>query len=216
MATANLITLTDPRSPVAEAFRTLRTNLILSTTNKPLHTLLLTSAAESDQKSEVLANLAVTFAQAGHNTILVDSDLRRPVQHQLWGVENGRGLTNMIAEPAAMSNPPLVDTGVENLSLLPSGTLSEIAADVLSSPRIHEVIGVLKARADYVLFDSPPILTVTDATLLSTKVDGVLLIVRTGHTRRDHVTRARLELERVHAPLLGSVLTNAPRERVRY
>lgn len=213
---ANLITLTDPHSPVAEAFRTLRTTLILRTSAKPLHTLLLTSAANSDQKSESLANLAVTFAQAGNKTILVDTDLRRPVQHQLWGVDNTRGFTDMMTQPAAMSSPPLVETDVANLSLLPSGTLPEIPADILSSPQINEVIGVLKARADYVLFDSPPVLAVTDAALLSTKVDGVVLVVRAGHTRRDHITRARQELEGVRAPLIGAVLTNASRGRVRY
>lgn len=216
MAKVNLITLSDPRSSAAEAFRTLRTNLMFSSVDKPLHTLLVTSTAESDGKSEVLANLAVTFAQVGNKTILVDCDLRRPVQHEIWDIENARGLTTMMQEAAAMSNPPLVATGVENLALLPSGVLPPIPADVISSQRMNEIIGVLKARADYVLFDSPPVLAATDAALLGIKLDGVLLVVRAGHTRRDHVTRARQELERVRIPLIGSVLTNAPRERVRY
>ena len=205
---ANLITLTDPRSAVAEAFRTLRTNLIFKT----LHTVMLTSAAESDGKSSAVANLAVTFAQAGNKTILVDCDMRRPSQHELWNVENTRGLALMMSEDTALSNPPLVETEVPNLSLLPTGALPTIPADVLSSPRMKEIIGLLKARADYVLFDSPPVLAATDAALLGSKLDGVVLVVRAGHTRRDQVARARQALERVQVPLLGAVLTNAPRE----
>lgn len=212
MAQPNLITLTNPRSAAAEAFRTLRTNLMFSSMEKPLHTLLVTSAAEGDGKSEVVANLAVAFAQAGNRTILVDSDLRRPVQNEIWDIESERGLTSMMLEDAALSTPPLVETAVENLSLLPTGALPAIPADILSSQRMNEVIGVLKARADYVLFDSPPVLAASDAALLGSKVDGALLVVRAGNTRRDHTARAAQALERVRVRLLGSVLTNAPRE----
>lgn len=213
---ADLITITEPRSAVAEAFRTLRTNLMFSGVDKPIHTLSLTAAAESDGKSIALANLAVTFAQAGNRTIIVDSDLRRPTQHEIWDVSDRRGLTTMMAEAAAMSTPPLQETQVENLLVLPSGPLPEIPADIVSSQRMNEVIGVLKARADYILFDSPPVLAASDAALLGIKMDGVLLVIRAGSTRRDHATRARQTLERVHVPLIGSVLTNAPRESTRY
>lgn len=206
-----LITLTDPRSAAAEAYRTLRTNLIFSSVERPISTLLVTSPAENADKSTVLANLAVTFAQSGNKTILVDSDLRQPTQHTIWQVDNTRGLTTMMLEDAAMSSPPLAQTEVENLQLLPSGELPPTPADVLGSQRMNEVISVLKARANYILFDGPPVLAATDAALLGSKLDGVLLVVRAGRTRRDQAARAKQALERVHVRIVGVALSHAPR-----
>lgn len=211
MAAPNLITLTDPRSAAAEAYRTLRTNLMFRSVENPIHTLLVTSSSTGEGKSEALANLAVTFAQSGNKTILVDGDLRRPSQHTIWGVDN-RGLTTMMLEDAALANPPLVQTEVENLQLLPAGAEPPNPADLLSSKRMNEIIGLLKARAAYVLFDSPPVLAATDAALLGTKLDGALLVVRSGLSRRDQTQRAREALESVNVRVVGAVLTNAPRE----
>lgn len=208
--TPNLVTLTAPRSAAAEAYRTLRTNLIFSSVEKPVTALLVTSPAQSDDKSTVIANLAVAFAQAGNQTILIDADLRRPAQQDIWGTSSERGLTSMILEDGLLATPPLVATSIPNLSLLPTGPLPPIPADVLSSQRMAEVIGVLKARAAYLLFDAPPVLAATDAALLGAKLDGVLLAVKTGSTRRDQLSRARDELERVHVRVLGAVMTNAP------
>jgi len=215
MANNNLITLTEPRSEAAEAFRTLRTNLMFSSAEKPLTTILVTSASNEDGKSHAVANLAVTFAQAGNKTILVDADLRRPVQHEIWGMSNERGLTTMMLEDTAMSTPPLVETDIENLSILPSGALPPVPTDVLSNQRMNDVIGVLKARANYIIFDSPPILAASDAALLGNKIDGVLLIVQSGHTRRDNVEKAKLALEQINVNILGVALTNAPRSATR-
>lgn len=212
MAKGNLITLTEPRSVAAEAYRTLRTNLIFGSPDKPITTLLMTSAAQQDNKSAAVANLAVTFAQAGNSTILVDCDLRRPSQHVIWGVENGRGLMTMMTDTSALANPPLIATEVENLSVLPAGVLPAVPADVISSRRMDEIIGLLKARASYVLFDAPPVLAASDAALLGHKVDGVLLILAAGSTRRDDAMKARQALERIRVRVLGAVLTNAPRE----
>ncbi len=209
----NLITLSAPRSAAAEAYRTLRTNLIFSSVERPVTALLVTSPAHSDDKSIVVANLAVAYAQAGHKTILVDADLRRPSQQDIWGASSERGLTTMMLEDSAMAGPPLVETGIPNLSLLPSGPLPPIPADVLSSQRMADVIGVLKARATYVLFDAPPVLAGADAALLGAKLGGVVLVVKTGSTRRDQLGRARDELERVHVRVLGAVMTNAPAQK---
>lgn len=214
--TPKLITLSDPRSAAAEAYRTLRTNLMFTSVEKPITTLAVTSPSQSDDKSLVLANLAVTFAQAGNKTILVDADLRRPSQQDIWGISNERGLTTMMLEPGAMSNPPLIESGIPNLSILPSGVLPPVPADVLSSSRMNDVIGVLKARAHYLLFDSAPVMTASDASLLGNKLDGVIIVVRAGHTRRDHTAQARTILERVHVHVLGAVMTNAPRESTTY
>jgi capsular exopolysaccharide synthesis family protein len=214
MAMTKLVTLTDPRSAAAEAFRELRTNLMFISVERPLSTIGVTAAAHSEDKSLALANLAVTFAQAGNKTIIVDADLRRPIQHEIWGIDNARGLTTMMLEDAALATPPLAATPVEGLHVLPSGPLPPIPADVLSSQRMLEVIGLLKARANYILFDSPPVLAATDAALLGAKLDGMLIVVRAGSTRRDHAERARQALERVNVRVLGAVLTNAVRERV--
>lgn len=214
MTPPNLVTLTEPRSAAAEAYRTLRTNLMFSGVERKLNTLLVTTAAQSEDKSLLLANLAVTFAQAGSPTIIVDADLRRPAQHTLWNISGETGLTTMILDEAAFANPPLVATPIPGLWVLPAGALPPVPADVLSSQRLLDVIAALKGRAQTLLFDCPPVLAAADASILATRMDGVILATRAGTTRRDHVARARQTLERVGARLLGAALTNAPREDV--
>ncbi|MGD1995556.1 MAG: CpsD/CapB family tyrosine-protein kinase [Anaerolineae bacterium] len=208
----NLITLSNPRSPAAEAYRALRTNLTFAALDKPIESLVVTSAAPDEGKSTTLANLAVTMAQGERQTILVDADLRRPSLHEIFGVSDSRGLTTMFVEAEALDSPPLVETGVGNLLLLPSGPLPPNPADLLGSGRMEEVLAALHERADVVLFDAPPVVAVTDAAVLGTKVDGVLLVVSAGRTRRDHARRARELLERVHVRVVGAVLTNASRD----
>jgi len=210
----DLITLTDPRSPAAEAYRTLRTNLTFAALDKPIETLIVTSAAPGEDKSTVLANLAVTMAQGERRIILVDADLRRPRLHEIFSVTNDRGLTTMIVEEAALDDPPLIDIGMDNLWLVPSGPLPPNAADILGSRKMEKVIAALKARADVVLFDAPPIVAVMDAAVLGTKVDGVLLVVHAGRTRREHAQRAKELLERVHVRIVGAVLNDTPRDVV--
>lgn len=205
-----LITLTDPRSPAAEAYRILRTNLTFAGLDQPLEVLVVTSPAPEEEKSVAVANLAVTMAQGERRTILVDADLRRPRQHEIFGVSSDRGLTTMFVDPEAMANPPLVDVGVENLWLLPSGPLPPNPADLLGSRRMDEVLAVLRTRADFLLFDAPPVVAVTDAAVLGRKADGVLLVMTAGRTRRDHALQAKELLERAHVRLVGVVLTNVP------
>lgn len=207
MAKETLITLADPRSPLAEAYRTLRTNLMFSSLDRPITTLLVTSPVFEEGKSLTLANLAVTMAQGGRSTILVDCDLRRPHQHDLFGLSAEPGLTTMILENR--DEPPLAPTGVENLWLLPAGPLPPNPADLLSSRRMESVISHLKSRADIVLFDAPPVIAVTDAALLASKLDGVLLVMSAGHTRREHAQRAKELLEKINVRVVGAVLTNA-------
>lgn len=205
-----LIMLTDPRSPAAEAYRTLRTNLTFAGLDQPLEVLVVTSPAPEEEKSVAVANLAVTMAQGERRTILVDADLRRPRLHEIFGVSSDRGLTTMFVDPEARANPPLVDVGVENLWFLPSGPLPPNPADLLGSRRMDEVLAALRARADFLLFDAPPVLAVTDAAVLGRKADGVLLVMTAGRTRRDHALQAKELLERAHVRLVGVVLTNVP------
>ena len=212
MQNASLITLSQPRSAASEAYRSLRTNLMFSSVESPIQTLLVTSAARDDQKSVTLANLAVTFAQSGNRTILVDADLRQPKQHEIWNLDPKLGLSRMMMNDGAIGDPPLQATAVNGLEIVCAGDLPPNPADLLGGQRMNEIIAALKKRADYVLFDSPPVLAATDAALLGIKLDGVLLTVRAGETRRDHTAQARQTLERIHIRVVGAVLTDAPRE----
>lgn len=196
---------------MAEAFRTLRTNLMFSSLEHPLTTLLVTSPAPEEGKSTTLANLAVSLAQGGRQVILVDCDLRRPRQHELFGVPAEPGLSNAIL--AKVDAPQLVATGVDGLSLLPAGAVPPNPADLLGSRRMEAIIANLKTRADLVLFDAPPVIAVTDAALLASKLDGVLLVVSAGRTQRDHAQRAKDLLEKIHIRIVGAVLTNAAVDR---
>ncbi len=209
MSKPQLITLTDPRSPAAEAYRTLRTNLTFAGLDQPVETLIVTSPAIGGEKSIAAANLAVVMAQGEHRTILVDADLRRPALHKIFGVSSEPGLTTMFVDPQARTNPPLLEVGVENLWLLPSGPLPPNPADLLGSRRMEEIIAVLRSRADILIFDAPPVLAVTDAAVLGMKVDGVLLVVEAGRTRREQARQARELLERAHVRIVGAVLTGA-------
>ena len=206
----DLITLTDPRSPVSEAYRTLRTNLSFYSLDNPLRTLVVTAPATDDSKSVTLANLAVTMAQAGHKTILVDCDLRRPLLHTLFDLQAEPGLTNVVLSDK--EKLPLQQTNVENLWLLASGAKPPNPADLLGSSKVDQLIAQLTDKADIVLFDAPPVIAVTDAAVLGAKVDGVLLVINAGKTRRDHAERAKEMLEKAKVRIIGATLTNAPKD----
>jgi capsular exopolysaccharide synthesis family protein len=208
-----LITLTDPRSPVSEAYRTLRTNLEFFSLDEPIRTLVVTSPGAEEGKSTVLANLAVTLAQGGKQVILLDCDLRRPAQHALFGLDNTSGLTTMMLDEAAQSDPPLRQTSVDGLRVLPAGPPPPNPAELLGSRRMKETVAALLEQADVLLFDAPPVLAVTDALVLAVQTDGVLLVVKAGGTRREHVQRAKERLERVNARIVGAVLNNAPTDQ---
>lgn len=202
-----LITLFDPRSPGAEAYRSLRTNLEFSSLDEPLRTMVVTSPAPEAGKSTTLANLAVALAQAGRKVILVDCDLRRPSLHDIFGASNTAGLTSVILDDTT-STPPLRETGVAGLRLLTSGPLPPNPAELLGSRRMAGLIQTLREQADMVLFDAPPVIAVTDAVILASQVDGVLLVLNAGVTRREHAQRARAALDKVNARLVGTVLNN--------
>ncbi len=210
----NLITLTDPRSPVSEAYRTLRTNLEFFSLDEPIRTLVVTSPGAEEGKSTVLANLAVTLAQGGKQVILVDCDLRRPTQHTLFGLGNATGLTTMMLDDAVQADPPLRETSVDGLRVLTAGPTPPNPAELLGSRRMKEALAALLAQADVLLFDVPPVLAVTDALVLAVQTDGVLLVVRAGGTRREHVQQAKERLERVNARIVGAVLNNAPTDQM--
>lgn len=209
---ANLITLRDPGSAAAEAYRTLRTNILFSSLDKPLHTLLVTSTAPDEGKSTTLANLAVTMAQAEQRVLVVDCDLRRPSLHTLFGLPNERGLTTAILEQGEGPLPTQA-TVVPGLTLLTSGPLPPRPADLLGSRRMGALIERMRGEADIVLFDTPPVVAVSDASALAPRVDGVLLVLQAGMTRRDRAREARQLLEKVKANIVGVVLNGSKLER---
>jgi non-specific protein-tyrosine kinase len=170
--------------------------------------MVVTSPGPEEGKSTTLANLAVTLAHAEKRVILVDCDLRRPSQHEIFGLSNGVGLTTMVVDEEAMRDPPLLETGVEGLQLLPSGPLPPNPSELVGSRRMAEIISALSERADIVLFDAPPVIAVTDAAVLASRVDGVLLVIKAGTTKRDHAKRAKALLDKVNAHVVGAVLNN--------
>ena len=206
----SLITLTDPKSPVSEAYRTLRTNLSFFSLDNPIRTLVVTSAAMDEGKGEAIANLAVTMAQGGRRTILVDCDLRRPALHAIFDLKQEPGFTDGILEQE--KEPHLQETAVSNLWLLSSGALPPNPADLLGSPKVDQMIAGLIEKVDIILFNAPPIIAVTDAAVLGAKVDGVLLLIQAGKTRREHAARAKETLEKARVRIVGTTLTNAPRD----
>jgi non-specific protein-tyrosine kinase len=207
-ATGQLVALRDPRSAAAEAYRNLRTNLRFSSLDRPIQALLVTSSSPDEGKSTTLANLAITIAQSEQRVILVDCDLRRPVLHSLFGVPNSEGLTSVILEQEQTALP-LQATSVPGLQLMTSGPLPPRPADILGSRRMENLIARLRGEADMVLFDTPPVTVVSDAVVLATRVDGVLLVFKAGVTRRERARQARHTLEKVKANIVGAVLNGA-------
>jgi capsular exopolysaccharide synthesis family protein len=203
-----LITVDEPRSPISEAYRTLRTNLDFASLDQTIKSLVVTSAGVGEGKSTTLANLAVVSAQAGRKVIVVDADLRRPMLHQIFRLGNEAGLTTAMMDETSLASPPLQETDIEGLRVLTSGPLPPNPAELMGSRRMEEVIAALAAEADQVFFDSPPVVAVTDAAVLATKCDGVLLVINAGKTRREYARSAVQRLEQINARLVGTVLTN--------
>jgi capsular exopolysaccharide synthesis family protein len=206
--TANLVSLTDPTSPAAEAYRRLRVNLTSAGRGVEHQTLLVAAAGANEDKAVVVANLAVTFARVGKRVILVDCDLRHPAQHVLFGLANDVGVTSVLGDVKA--DLPLQATDVVGLQVLTSGPAIPVPSDLIASPAMSELVGRLRGDADIVLFDAPPVMLATDAVELATLVDGVLLAVIAGHTKRDDAQRARDVLSKAGARLVGAVLINVP------
>ena len=218
MTTKELVMLRDSRSPIAEAYRGLRTNLTFSSLDRPLRTLLVTSAGPEEGKSTVLANLAVTEAQAGRQVVIVDADLRRPRQHELFALGNAAGLTTLLADEKSLQNlslqaEVLQATEAPGLRVLTSGPLPPNPTELLASQRMAALLAALCAAADLVFLDAPPVVVVTDAAILAAQVDGVLLVVNANGTRREHAQRAQQLLAKVNARIVGSVLNNAAPDR---
>lgn len=204
-----LITLTDPQSAAAEAYQSLRTNIEFSRLDTPVQTLLVAAADGGADKSAALANLAVVMARTGDRVIVVDGDLRRPQQHEIFGVSNQADVASYLQGNAQLTLQP---AGVDGLQVMTAGPASANPVALLSSKRMGELLTELKAQADYVLVDAPPVLAVTDAALWASQVDGVLLAVNAGGTKREQAQRAKAVLQKVHANILGVILLNVEKD----
>lgn len=203
-----LVTLTDPRSPAAEAYRSLYINLSFSSQERPIRSLLAASPGPDEGKSVTLANLAIVAAQMGQQVILVDCDLRQPQQHELFGLRNDAGVATVTAGKVEAAAALQAAPDVAGLKVLTSGPLPVSPAQVLASRRMEELLAELVQAADLVLIDAPPVVAVSDASVLATKADGVLLVLKAGQTKRDYARRAKETLEKVNAHVVGVVLNN--------
>ncbi len=204
---ARLVTHLRPKSPISESYRSLRTSIQFARSDAPVRTVLVSSAGPKEGKSTTVANLAITMAQLNTRTLLVDADLRRPILHKLFGVPRDVGLTNLLVGRASLAEV-LVPTPVANLTLVPAGVLPPNPSELLGSQQMKECLEQFRQRFDVVLIDSPPVIAVTDASLLARLVDGVLLVVNSGSTNREALLRAKELLEQVQAPVLGVLLNN--------
>ena len=197
-----------PKSQMSEAFRALRTALLLSQANRPPQVILVTSALPREGKTTAAANLAVTLAQLGDKTVLVDGDLRKPGVGRLLNLGTAKypGLSSYLAGVSTLDVVTVPHPVIANLAAIPTGPLPPNPADLLSSHRLVEAIAELRKKFKFVVIDSPPIMAATDAVILSVQTDGVLLVVRSGQTPKEAFTRARELLVSVKAPMLGVVL----------
>ncbi|HEX6509227.1 MAG TPA: polysaccharide biosynthesis tyrosine autokinase [Chloroflexota bacterium] len=211
-----LVTARHSRSPVSEAYRVIRTNIQFTDVDHPPRVLVVTSASPAEGKSTTVSNLANVFAEAGSRVILVDGDLRRPSLHRVFEVGRGEGLTNMLVSNDELNGHGTKQTERPNLELIASGPLPPRPADLLGSSRMRDLAKHLGHQSEMVLIDSPPILAVTDAAILSTVADGVILVVDPGRSKKRDLKRAREAVETVGGRILGVVVNRLNRRGSSY
>jgi len=209
-----LVVQNDPKSPISEAYRTLRTNIKFSSLDKPIKTLLITSPIPEAGKSSVSINLALTMAQDKYKVVLVDADLRKPTIHKIFKQDNKTGLTNILVEDKKIKDVMRRVTEVDpNLYFIPSGPIPPNPSELLGSNKMKELIKELQEQFDFIIFDSPPIIAVTDALVLATQVDGVVLVLDFGEVTREAAKQTKELLAKVKANILGVVLNKIDMEK---
>lgn len=203
-----LVSEVDPKSPASEAYRSLRTNIQFAGLDQPLRTLVVTSSSAGEGKTTTTANFGVVAAQAGSRVCVVDSDLRRPALHRIFGLENKQGLTTALLEdqPFAKLAQP---TRIPNLSVLTSGPLPPNPAELVGSNRMRELLeGAVNSDFDLVICDTPPIISVSDGVALAARCDGVILVVRVGSVPHPVIRQAAEHIEAVKGRILGVLLNS--------
>lgn len=200
-----IITHENPKSPVSEAYRVLRTNILFSSFDKPIKTIVVTSAGPGEGKSTTVVNLAVTFAQQGSKVLLIDADLRKPRIHRIFHMDNTQGLTNLLSAHTDY-NDYIRSTRINNLEVLLCGAIPPNPSELLMSNAMKQFIEKVKEDYDIVLLDAPPAISVTDSAVISTYIDGTILVAASGEVDRETLIRAKDVLTKVKANIIGVVL----------
>lgn len=202
----NIITLNQPKSPISEAYRTLRTNLQFANVDNIMKRILFTSSGSGEGKSSTVANLAVSIAQSGKSVLIIDADMRNPSQHKIFALPNNNGLsTTLVDEGTSLSF--VVKTKNEGLDILVGGPIPPNPAELLGSKRMKKLLFDASSAYDIVLIDAPPTIAVTDSSVLAQSVDGVILVLASGEVNREYAIQAKEQLEKVGAKIIGTVLT---------
>jgi capsular exopolysaccharide synthesis family protein len=205
MESLNIVSVKHPKSPISEAYRTLRTNIQFSSLDEKIKTIVITSSGPGEGKTTTASNLAVSFAGGGHKTILIDCDQRKPSVHKLFNLSNQTGLSNLLIGETSYDEA-IHKTEVDDLFVLTSGTRPPNPSELLASTKMQRLITSLKEKFDYIILDTPPIIMVTDAQILSKYADGCLLVVGFGEADKNAGVKAKELLEKVNAKVLGVVL----------
>lgn len=206
-----IITEVSPKSPISEAYRSLRTNISFSSVDEVICVVMVTSAKPGEGKTTTAVNLAVAYAQADNNVLIIDADLRKPMMHQILNLSNQIGFTTLLSNQCTIEQA-VAATHITNLSLLTSGPIPPNPSEMLGSRRMAGLLEELKTQFDIIIIDTPPTLVVTDAQIMASHCDGVLLVVDAGKVKREHALKAKSNLERANARLLGAVLNNKNRK----
>jgi len=200
--------LKNPKSSVSEAYRTLRTNIQFSQGDKEIKTIVITSTGAGEGKSTTCSNLAAALAQSGHKVLIIDCDLRRPLQHKLFNLSNEKGLTNFLIASCTIGDA-IKQTEIEGLHVITAGVIPPNPSELLNCKRFQEYLEKLKEIYDYIILDTPPAGIVTDAQILAGKTDGTVLVVDSRHTDKKAAAAAKDLLDKVGAHILGVVLNKA-------
>ncbi|MFD0826434.1 CpsD/CapB family tyrosine-protein kinase [Neobacillus sp. M.A.Huq-85] len=203
----NLVAMIDPKSTIAEQYRTIRTNIQFSSVDQEARTLMVTSAGPGEGKSTTVANLAIVLAQQGKKVLLVDADLRKPTVHYTFNKTNTFGLTSVLTKQLKLEET-VVESAERNLYILSSGPIPPNPAELLSSMAMEVFLNNALEEFEMVLFDAPPVLAVTDAQILANKCDGTILVVSSGKTEKDKLEKAKELLETAQSKIIGVVLNN--------
>ena len=207
-----LITYEDPKSPISESYRSLRTNVTYASIDNSIKSLLISSPQPGEGKSTTTANLAIAFAQLEKRTLLVDADLRKPVQHNVFDQQRGPGLSEYLIGEISSLDEIVHATKIQNLFLITAGGLPPNPSELLGSTKMSNLIKELESTWDIVLLDSPPIVAVTDASMISAEIDAIAMVVKAGQTDKAAVDRALDIIENVKAPLIGAILNSASQQ----
>lgn len=202
-----LITRANPKSVISEQFRTLRTNVNFSMPDESLQSLLITSASPSEGKSTVAANTAVVFAQEGKKVLLIDADMRKPTVHYTFHMTNTLGLSNLLTRQASLADVTKM-SDIDNLDVITCGPIPPNPAELLGSKTMDTILQEVKQTYDIVIFDAPPVLSVTDAQILANKADGTILVLYAGQTEKESIVRTKEALVASQGKLIGAVLNN--------